>query len=109
MVYLRFDNEYDITQAFPFSEVTTPIVSPLSATSKDDGQNAEITYSLVAGNEHKRFRIDSKTGVISLVQPLDYEGMTGTCIPDEVKVFNTSSILNCPVSTHYGAQRILSF
>ena len=44
------------------------------ATSKDDGQNAEISYSLVAGNEHKRFRIDSKSGVISIVQPLDYEG-----------------------------------
>ena len=44
------------------------------ATSKDAGQNAEISYSLVAGNEHNRFSIDSKSGVISIVQPLDYEG-----------------------------------
>lgn len=32
------------------------------ATSRDSGINAEITYSLLAGNEAKKFTIDSETG-----------------------------------------------
>lgn len=32
------------------------------ATSRDTGVNAEITYSITGGNEHGKFRIDSRTG-----------------------------------------------
>lgn len=32
------------------------------AASRDIEANAEITYSIVSGNEHGRFSIDSKTG-----------------------------------------------
>lgn len=43
------------------------------ATSKDTGVNAEITYSIIGGNEHKKFSINNQTGVVSLVETLDYE------------------------------------
>uniref|UniRef100_T1J1P1 Uncharacterized protein n=1 Tax=Strigamia maritima TaxID=126957 RepID=T1J1P1_STRMM len=43
------------------------------ATSRDSGINAEITYSIVAGNEHGKFAIHPKTGVVTVVQALDYE------------------------------------
>ena len=46
----------------PESEpIGTEIVRVL-ATSKDTGINAEISYSIVGGNEHKKFEINQKTG-----------------------------------------------
>lgn len=41
--------------------VGTEVVKVL-ATSKDTGVNAEIFYSIVGGNEHKKFDVDPKTG-----------------------------------------------
>ncbi|XP_075775491.1 protocadherin Fat 3 isoform X4 [Pelodiscus sinensis] len=43
------------------------------ATSKDIGTNAEITYLIRSGNEKGKFRINSKTGSISVIEALDYE------------------------------------
>ncbi|XP_055595283.1 fat-like cadherin-related tumor suppressor homolog isoform X3 [Uranotaenia lowii] len=43
------------------------------ATSKDTGINAEIFYSIIGGNEHRKFVINNKTGVLSLADTLDYE------------------------------------
>ncbi|XP_040169862.1 fat-like cadherin-related tumor suppressor homolog isoform X4 [Anopheles arabiensis] len=43
------------------------------ATSKDTGINAEITYSIIGGNEHRKFGIHNRTGVLSLADTLDYE------------------------------------
>lgn len=43
------------------------------ATSKDTGVNAEIYYSIIGGNEHKKFTMNNKTGVLSLADMLDYE------------------------------------
>nr|XP_014352631.1 PREDICTED: protocadherin Fat 3 [Latimeria chalumnae] len=43
------------------------------AASKDIGTNAEITYSIKSGNEHGKFRIDPKTGLIMVIEDLDYE------------------------------------
>lgn len=54
------------------SPVETTVVKVM-ATSKDIGVNAEISYSIVSGNGHKKFAIDSKTGVLSIREPLDYE------------------------------------
>ena len=47
------------------------------AASKDSGVNAQITYSLVGGNQQRKFKIDSKSGVISVASHLDYEKSTG--------------------------------
>uniref|UniRef100_A0A182QTF4 Fat-like cadherin-related tumor suppressor homolog n=1 Tax=Anopheles farauti TaxID=69004 RepID=A0A182QTF4_9DIPT len=43
------------------------------ATSKDTGINAEIMYSIIGGNEHRKFTINNKTGILSLADTLDYE------------------------------------
>ncbi|XP_014600494.1 PREDICTED: fat-like cadherin-related tumor suppressor homolog isoform X3 [Polistes canadensis] len=52
--------------------VGTEVVRVL-ATSKDTGVNADVYYSIVGGNEHKKFQIDTKTGVITIAEQLDYE------------------------------------
>ncbi|XP_062983238.1 protocadherin Fat 3 isoform X3 [Elgaria multicarinata webbii] len=56
-------------------EDTTPSAEIIAvfATSKDIGTNAEITYIIRSGNEKGKFRINSKTGSISVIEPLDYE------------------------------------
>ncbi|KAF6720859.1 Protocadherin Fat 3 [Oryzias melastigma] len=43
------------------------------ATSKDIGTNAEITYTIRSGNEHRRFHVHPHSGAIIVAQPLDYE------------------------------------
>ncbi|KAL4640550.1 protocadherin Fat 1 isoform X2 [Arapaima gigas] len=43
------------------------------AASRDVDANGEISYSIVSGNEHGRFRVDSRTGDIFVIEPLDYE------------------------------------
>ncbi|XP_075412906.1 protocadherin Fat 1 isoform X2 [Tenrec ecaudatus] len=43
------------------------------AASRDIEANAEITYSIISGNEHGKFSIDSKTGAIFILENLDYE------------------------------------
>ncbi|XP_014488108.1 PREDICTED: fat-like cadherin-related tumor suppressor homolog [Dinoponera quadriceps] len=48
-------------------------VARVLATSKDTGVNADIYYSIVGGNEHKKFQIDAKTGVVAIAEQLDYE------------------------------------
>uniref|UniRef100_A0A4W5KT68 Cadherin domain-containing protein n=1 Tax=Hucho hucho TaxID=62062 RepID=A0A4W5KT68_9TELE len=45
----------------------------LSATSDDIGANAEVTYSIKAGNELGKFQIDRTLGSISVVDDLDFE------------------------------------
>ncbi|XP_061441071.1 protocadherin Fat 1 isoform X1 [Rhineura floridana] len=48
-------------------------VLQLYAASRDIETNAEITYSIIGGNEHGKFSIDSKTGAIFIIGNLDYE------------------------------------
>ncbi|XP_011297771.1 fat-like cadherin-related tumor suppressor homolog isoform X1 [Fopius arisanus] len=48
-------------------------VARVVAISKDTGVNAMVYYSIVGGNEHKKFLIDNNTGIISIAEQLDYE------------------------------------
>ena len=43
------------------------------ATSRDIGVNAEISYTIIGGNEHRKFSIDQETGLVSVAGKLDYE------------------------------------
>uniref|UniRef100_A0A5F7ZWY3 Protocadherin Fat 3 n=1 Tax=Macaca mulatta TaxID=9544 RepID=A0A5F7ZWY3_MACMU len=56
-------------------EDTSPGTQVLAvfATSKDIGTNAEITYLIRSGNEQGKFKINPKTGGISVSEVLDYE------------------------------------
>lgn len=48
-------------------------VIKILATSKDSGINAEIFYTILGGNEQKKFGIDIKTGIVTISDMLDYE------------------------------------
>ncbi|KAK3597674.1 hypothetical protein CHS0354_040047 [Potamilus streckersoni] len=48
-------------------------VLTVRATSLDTGINAQITYSIVAGNDKKKFKIDQDSGVILTNDILDHE------------------------------------
>jgi len=45
----------------------------LLATSRDIGVNAEISYSIVGGNEHRTFAIEPHSGLVSVAAAIDYE------------------------------------
>ncbi|XP_072332549.1 protocadherin Fat 3-like isoform X2 [Scyliorhinus torazame] len=57
----------------------------LYAASKDIGANAEITYNIRSGNEHGKFKIDTKKGIISVIENLDYETCKGYYLTVEAK------------------------
>lgn len=48
-------------------------VTEVSANDCDMGTNAEITYTIISGNDRGHFRLDGKTGSVDLMQTLDYE------------------------------------
>lgn len=68
----EFDSKYYFGIVPEADEVGTEVVR-VSATSKDTGVNADISYSIIGGNEHKKFTIHDKSGVITIADKLDYE------------------------------------
>nr|CAD7395413.1 unnamed protein product [Timema poppensis] len=72
------DNPPEFTSKYYYATVPEIVsvgseVARVLATSKDTGVNAEVYYSIIGGNEHKKFEIHPKTGIISIVEQLDYE------------------------------------
>lgn len=51
------------------------IIAQIRATDADDGNNAAIRYAIIGGNTQSQFAIDSMSGDVSLVKPLDYESV----------------------------------
>lgn len=68
----EFTSKYYFARVPEIDAVGTEVARVL-ATSKDTGVNAEVYYSIVGGNEHKKFQIDPKTGVVFIAEQLDYE------------------------------------
>ncbi|KAG7299928.1 hypothetical protein JYU34_016953 [Plutella xylostella] len=50
-----------------------PVIARIKATDADVGSNAAIRYAIIGGNTQMQFSIDSLSGDVSLVKPLDYE------------------------------------
>uniref|UniRef100_A0A8C8BEZ3 Protocadherin Fat 3 n=1 Tax=Otus sunia TaxID=257818 RepID=A0A8C8BEZ3_9STRI len=75
-------------------EDTSPGTEVLSvfATSQDIGTNAEIAYLIRSGNEKGKFRINSKTGVISIFEALDYESCKDFYLVVEAKDGGTPAL-----------------
>ncbi|KAJ8392025.1 hypothetical protein AAFF_G00083350 [Aldrovandia affinis] len=48
-------------------------VIQVEATDKDEGNNAKVHYSIISGNLRGQFYIHSPTGVIDIINPLNYE------------------------------------
>ncbi|KAM6933567.1 protocadherin Fat 3-like [Xenentodon cancila] len=67
-----FEHRDHLTTVPEDVQVGTEVLRVFAA-SKDIGTNAEITYSIRSGNEHRKFHIHPKTGAVLVAQPLDYE------------------------------------
>ncbi|XP_056644010.1 fat-like cadherin-related tumor suppressor homolog isoform X1 [Diorhabda sublineata] len=68
----EFEKKYYFATIPEIDSIGTEVARVL-ATSKDIGANAEVYYSIIGGNEHKKFAIHNKTGVITIADILDYE------------------------------------
>lgn len=68
----EFANKYYFATVPEIDAIGTEVVRVL-ATSKDTGVNADVYYSLIGGNEHKKFAINNVTGSITIADMLDYE------------------------------------
>lgn len=51
------------------------VVAHIKASDADAGNNAAIRYAIIGGNTQSQFSIDSLSGDVSLVKPLDYESV----------------------------------
>ncbi|OCT96992.1 hypothetical protein XELAEV_18009213mg [Xenopus laevis] len=65
------NSEYHVSVSEHLPLYSTIII--ISTTDCDTGENADITYSIVTGNDESIFTIDERNGTVTLVQPLDYE------------------------------------
>lgn len=68
----EFASKYYFAVVPEINSIGTEVVRVL-ATSKDTGVNADIYYSIIGGNEHKKFALDRKAGVLTIAEMLDYE------------------------------------
>lgn len=69
----EFTQQVYATSVSEAAPVGSPINAGVRASSRDAGINAQITYSLVTGNDMGHFSIEPKTGVLRVARPLDYE------------------------------------
>ncbi|KAJ7326875.1 hypothetical protein JRQ81_016634 [Phrynocephalus forsythii] len=68
-VFTSLEYHVHVRENFPIGSHITSV----SARDCDAGSNADITYSLISGNDEGHFRLDEKTGSLDLVRALDYE------------------------------------
>ncbi|XP_054647394.1 protocadherin Fat 4 isoform X1 [Dunckerocampus dactyliophorus] len=82
MLSISILDENDNSPTFPKSSLSVDVlenmrigelVASVTATDADSGQNADITYSITATNNHGTFSISPNTGSIFLFKKLDYE------------------------------------
>ncbi|KAL0962784.1 hypothetical protein UPYG_G00345400 [Umbra pygmaea] len=70
--YPQFSEKRYVVQVPENVAVNTKVVQ-VEATDKDEGNNAKVHYSIISGNVKGQFYIHSPTGVIDVINPLDYE------------------------------------
>uniref|UniRef100_A0A8C9XZR4 FAT atypical cadherin 4 n=1 Tax=Sander lucioperca TaxID=283035 RepID=A0A8C9XZR4_SANLU len=82
MLSISILDENDNSPSFPKSSLSVDVlenmrvgelVASVTATDADSGQNADITYSITATNNHGTFSISPNTGSIFLVKKMDFE------------------------------------
>ncbi|XP_043283002.1 protocadherin-like wing polarity protein stan isoform X2 [Venturia canescens] len=67
------ERTYSATVPEDLDYTTNPVVARIRASDADSGSNAAIRYTIIGGNTQNTFSIDSPSGDVSLVKPLDYE------------------------------------
>ncbi|XP_049823743.1 protocadherin-like wing polarity protein stan isoform X2 [Aethina tumida] len=67
------ERTYTVSLNEDISWTDNPVIAHIKATDADQGNNAAIRYAIISGNTQSQFSIDSLTGDVSLVKPLDYE------------------------------------
>ncbi|XP_034019490.1 cadherin EGF LAG seven-pass G-type receptor 1 isoform X2 [Thalassophryne amazonica] len=70
--YPQFSEKKYVVQIPENVAVNTKVIQ-VEATDKDEGNNAKVQYSIISGNVRGQFYIHSPTGVIDVINPLDYE------------------------------------
>ncbi|XP_029019747.1 cadherin EGF LAG seven-pass G-type receptor 1 isoform X4 [Betta splendens] len=68
----QFSEKRYVVQVPENVAVNTKVIQ-VEATDKDEGNNAKVQYSIISGNVKGQFYIHSPTGVIDVINPLDYE------------------------------------
>uniref|UniRef100_A0A665VUH5 Protocadherin Fat 4 n=1 Tax=Echeneis naucrates TaxID=173247 RepID=A0A665VUH5_ECHNA len=66
-------SQSQISATVPESIAVGTAIRTLSARDKDKEMNGLITYNITSGNDKGLFALNSKTGVLSLALPLDFE------------------------------------
>ncbi|KAM4569520.1 cadherin EGF LAG seven-pass G-type receptor 1 isoform 2-T2 [Odontesthes bonariensis] len=70
--YPQFSEKRYVVQIPENVAVNTKVIQ-VEASDKDEGNNAKVHYSIISGNVKGQFYIHSPTGVIDVINPLDYE------------------------------------
>ncbi|XP_041833765.1 cadherin EGF LAG seven-pass G-type receptor 1 isoform X2 [Melanotaenia boesemani] len=70
--YPQFSEKRYVVQVPENVAVNTKVIQ-VEATDKDEGNNAKVHYSIISGNVKGQFYIHSLTGVIDVINSLDYE------------------------------------
>uniref|UniRef100_A0A7N8XFW1 Cadherin EGF LAG seven-pass G-type receptor 1a n=1 Tax=Mastacembelus armatus TaxID=205130 RepID=A0A7N8XFW1_9TELE len=70
--YPQFSEKRYVVQVPENVAVNTKVIQ-VEATDRDEGNNAKVHYSIISGNVKGQFYIHSPTGVIDVINPLDYE------------------------------------
>ncbi|KAJ8374025.1 hypothetical protein SKAU_G00046050 [Synaphobranchus kaupii] len=70
--YPQFSKKRYVVQV-PENVALNSKVTQVEATDRDEGNNARVHYSIISGNLRGQFYIHSPTGVIDVINPLNYE------------------------------------
>ncbi|XP_050305133.1 protocadherin-like wing polarity protein stan isoform X2 [Anthonomus grandis grandis] len=69
------ERTYSVSLNEDINYTENPVVAHIKATDSDQGINAAIRYAIISGNTQSQFAIDSLSGDVTLVKPLDYENL----------------------------------
>ncbi|KAM7293930.1 protocadherin-like wing polarity protein stan, partial [Ixodes scapularis] len=67
------ERSYSVKVSEDVNWLNHPEVARIRATDSDQGANAALRYSLIGGNTQGHFAMDSLTGSVTVLSPLDYE------------------------------------
>lgn len=70
--YPQFSKKRYVVQVPENVSVNTRVIQ-VEATDQDEGNNAKVHYNIISGNIKGQFYIHPPTGVIDVINPLDYE------------------------------------